>query len=145
MSNIREIFEPTTGSFLSKRGVIKLPEGNTLSNKQRSFLDLAVKVAEASEVTHRHGAVVVKAGKPVSLGINKWRNRELLNTMVGYNPHLTVHAEVDALSRVADARGATVFVARVGKANEEKFSRPCDNCTKALIAAGVKAVIYTVG
>jgi len=122
-----------------------LPQGNILSNKQRSFLDLAGRVAEASEVTHRHGAVVVKAGKPVSLGINKWRNREMLTPGKGYNPNLTVHAEIDALSRVADARGAIVFVARVGKAGDQKFSRPCNNCAKALAEAGVKAVVYTVG
>lgn len=63
----------------------------------------------------------------------------------GYNPNLTVHAEIDALSRVADARGAIVFVARVGKAGDQKFSRPCNNCAKALAEAGVKAVVYTVG
>lgn len=125
--------------------MIKLPEGSTLSKRQRSFLDLAVKVAGSSDVTHRHGAVVVKSGKPVSVGINKWRNRDLIAQGGDYNPNLTVHAEVDALSRVSDPRGAVIYVARVGKNGDEKFSRPCDNCTKALIKAGVKAVVYTVG
>lgn len=115
-----------------------------MSNKQRSFLDLALRVAEGSEVTHRHGAVVVKSGKPVSLGWNKWRNREMILDTEGYNPNLTVHAEIDALSRVADPRGAVVYVARVGKHGDERFSRPCHNCAKALAAAGVKAVVYTV-
>lgn len=115
-----------------------------LSKKQQSYLDLATRLAEASEVTHRHGAVVVKAGKPVSLGVNKWRNREMINHDDTYNPNLTVHAEIDALSRVADPRGATVYIARVGKHGDPRFSRPCANCAKALAEAGVKAIVYTV-
>lgn len=102
-----------------------------------------MKVAEASDVTHRHGAVIVKSGKPVSLGVNKWRNREMIMRELDYNPNLTVHAEIDALSRVSDPRGAVVYIARVGKHGDEKFSRPCNNCAKALAAAGVKTVIYT--
>lgn len=68
----------------------------------------------------------------------------MIVTEIDYNPNLTVHAEIDALSRVTDPRGAVVYVARVGKNGDEKFSRPCKNCSKALAEAGVKAVIYTV-
>lgn len=68
----------------------------------------------------------------------------MLNQEDTYNPNLTVHAEIDALSRVADPRGATVYVARVGKHGDPRFSRPCANCAKALAEAGVKAIVYTV-
>lgn len=139
----KEICETSIETFYSKKGVISLPTGVTLSNKQRSFLDLALRVAETSDVNHRHGAVVVKAGKPVSLGVNKWRNRDMVQRQKEYSPDLTTHAEIDALSRVSDPRGAVVYVARVGKQGEPKFSRPCDNCAKALNAMGVKTVIYT--
>lgn len=101
-------------------------------------------MAEASDVNHRHGAVVVKSGRPVALGVNKWKNRDMLQSPDGYNPNLTVHAEIDALSRVADARGAVVYIARVSKNGEEQFSRPCNNCAKALVEAGVKKIVYTV-
>lgn len=116
-----------------------------MSKKQRSYLTLALRVAEASEVDKRHGAVVTKGGRVMSTGINKWRNRDLLSSTAGYNPNLTVHAEIDALSRVADANGAIIYIARVGKIGEERFSRPCDLCAKALQKAGVKQIIYTVG
>lgn len=131
-------------TFHAKHGVIKLPPTDGLSNKQRSWLNLAKQLAEVSEVNHKHGAVVVKSGRPVSLGVNKWRNRDMLQSPDGYNPNLTVHAEMDALSRVTDPKGAVVYIARVGKNGDERFSRPCNNCAKALAEAGVKAVVYTV-
>lgn len=102
-------------------------------------------MAETSDVTARHGAVCVRGGAVLSLGVNRWRNRDMIAHTGGYNPNITVHAEMDALSRVADPRGTTIFVARVDKNGDEKFSRPCDNCAKALAAAGVKAVVYTNG
>jgi deoxycytidylate deaminase len=118
-----------------------------LSKRQRSYLNLAMRMAETSEVSHMHGAVCVRGGRVLSLGANRWRNRNkhMMVRNEDYNPHITTHAEIDALSRVDDARGSTIYVARVGKSGEEKFSRPCDNCAKALAAAGVKAVVYTMG
>jgi deoxycytidylate deaminase len=144
--SVKEIFSPTTEYFDSKRGVINLPNpGRSLSKSQRKYLNLAMRMAESSDVNSQHGAVVVSGGRVLALGVNRWRNRDMLATGGEYNPNITTHAEVDALSRVDDPRGATVYVARIGKHGEEKFSRPCDNCAKALIEAGVKAVVYTIG
>lgn len=143
----KEIFNQRVAeeSFNGKRGVINLPtNGADPSRKQKSLLNLAVRMAETSDVTHKHGAVVVRGGAVLSLGVNRWRNRDLLEQSGPYNPHITTHAEMDALSRVSNPRGVTIYVARVGKNGDEKFSRPCDNCTKAMIAAGVKSVVYTV-
>lgn len=124
---------------------------NGLSRKQRSYLDLAKKLAVNSDVlTHQHGAIVVSGGSVLSMGVNKWRNPEMLfnsDITEGYNATLTVHAEIKALSQVAPEklRGATVYVAQIAKDQKtEKMSRPCDNCMTALIEAGVKHVIYTV-
>jgi len=113
-----------------------------VSNQQRNFLNIASKVAETSTMDQRHGAVVVKTGRVLSVGVNKWRNPSLIS-INHYDPNLTVHAEIDALNRVSDARGATIYVSRVDKFGQEQYSRPCERCEKALAAAGVKAVIYT--
>jgi deoxycytidylate deaminase len=75
--------------------------------------------------------------------MNKWRNRGMPPT-VGYNPHLTIHAERDALSRVKDPRGATLYIAQVNRNGDEKMSRPCDACAELIAQAGIKAVVYTV-
>lgn len=57
---------------------------------------------------------------------------------------LSVHAEVDALRQVSDARGATMFVARISKKGEPALSKPCERCSKKLAKAGIKRVCYTV-
>ena len=103
-------------------------------------------MAESSDVISRHGAVCVRGGRVLSLGTNRWRNKYMPAGNNGdYNPNITTHAEIDALSRVPDARGATIYVARINKRGGERFSRPCNNCIKALTVAGVKAVVYTIG
>lgn len=148
MSTVKEIFEPMIESFNSKRGLINLPSANNgLSRKQKSFLDQAMRMAETSDVEqNRHGAVIVKGGRVLARGANSWRNKAMLNMSAEeVTPEaITVHAEIDALNRISDPSGVTVYVARMGKNGDSKFSRPCDRCTIALAKAGVKQVVYTV-
>lgn len=116
-----------------------------LSNRQRKLLNLAVKLAETSEVQHRHGAVIVKGGRVISTGVNKWRNKQVNpQETPEYNPNLSYHAEVDAISHAgSDLNGATIYIARVNKHGHEQLSRPCVRCAKALKEAGIKKVVYT--
>lgn len=143
----KECFEPDALASFSKFGIenVRATGQQGLSRKQRNWLSMAAKLAETSEVTNQHGAVLVKGGRLLALGVNKWRNQALLATEQAYSEHLTVHAEIDALARVKGARGAVLYIARVGKGGEERFSRPCDRCAQALIEAGVKQVVYTIG
>lgn len=122
-----------------------LNDPSPLSKKQKSFLNLAIRLAETSELAQQHGAVIVKGGSVLSLGVNKWRNKSVNPPVDGsYNPHLSYHAEVDAINHAnSDLNGATVYVARIGKDGTPRFSRPCSRCTQALKAAGVKKVVYT--
>lgn len=116
------------------------------SRRDRSFLDLALRVAESSDCKQKHGAVVVKGGRVMAIGLNKMRNDPAVveSDRPGHKGTIfAVHAEIDALSRVSDPRGAVVYVARAGKSGEA-LSRPCDNCAIALIKAGVKSVCYTI-
>lgn len=143
---IEEKYDVEIEVMNTKSGVLNFPPlENGLSRKEQSFLNMAYTLAEASEVDKRHGAVIVKNGRVMSLGINKWRNKGLEQEHAYWLDILTVHAERDALSRVSDARGAVVYIARVGKEGERLMSRPCWRCMKALAEAGVKRVIYTVG
>jgi len=115
-----------------------------LSKKQRSFLNIAAKTAHASELNQRHGAVIVKSGRVLAIGLNKKRNYDLVTTSKVNNGDFTVHAEIDALSRVSNPEGATIFIARVNVNGVEMLSRPCDRCAQALADARVKNIIYTV-
>jgi hypothetical protein len=99
--------------YKPRAGVVQFPEKTALSNRQRSYLDIAVRLAESSDASFKHGAVIVRGGSVLAVGVNKWKNRDLPPTPPDvYNPDITVHAEIDALSRVKDARGTTVYIAR---------------------------------
>lgn len=135
--------EPTAAQF-TKNGAFNLPPlSQNLSRKENSFLDLAVRLAESSDVDLKHGAVVVKNGRVLALGQNKWRNKDLKQADDQWEPILTTHAEMDALSRVPDAHGAVVYIGRIDDNGNRKFSRPCWRCMDALHKAGVKRVVYT--
>lgn len=143
-----ELYETETECFVSKSGVILLDAGIKLSNKQRKMLNLAAKIAETSELSQQHGAVIVKSGRVISVGVNKWRNKAFT---VMTHPHpnpdslaLSYHAEIDALSRVGDKiSGAIIYIARINTDKLRRFSRPCNNCMKAIHTAGIKKIVYT--
>jgi tRNA(Arg) A34 adenosine deaminase TadA len=142
---IDERYDTDESTQSTRYGNLHLPPMKVgLSRKEKSFLDLAVRMAEASDVDNRHGAVIVKNGSVRALGINKWRNKGLTQTDDTWQPILTTHAEIDALARVSDAHGAVVYIARVDEKGNRKLSRPCWRCMNALYAAGVKRVVYTV-
>lgn len=142
-----ELYETDMEVFVGKKGVINLTN-QTLSNKQKSFLNLAARIAETSELSQQHGAVIVKSGRVISVGVNKWRNKSLLGIPSDrpdqYYSTLSYHAEVDSLTRAGHhAVGATIYVARVNQRGEHKFSRPCKNCLLELKKAGIKKIVYT--
>lgn len=119
--------------------------GNSLSRKQKSFLNLAVKTAAASELAQKHGAVVVKGGSVLSLGFNKQKNADIVNPSEAVSPeYFTVHAEIDALNRAGNTEGATIYIARVNNNGEERYSRPCNSCAEAIRKAKIRTVIYTL-
>lgn len=121
-------------------------EQTSLSRSQRSFLNLAQKTAGASECVQRHGAVIVRAGSVLSVGINKWRNDVSLSSEMhldGRSEDISVHAEIDALSRVSNPAGATLYVARINKKGNARLSKPCSSCAVALKNAGISKIIYT--
>lgn len=114
------------------------------SMKTKNLLAKASKLAESSTNTYRHGAIVVKNGTIVAMGIN----RSVNNPDQVQFPKLqaSVHAEVAALiaCRKTDLRGATIYVARICKDGSQAMSKPCINCQKALVERGIKKVYYTI-
>lgn len=146
-TRITEVYNSDTDTFIGKAGIVNLDTSIELSRKQKSFLSLAAKVAESGNMSYKHGAVIVKGGRVVSVGINKWRiSPEMASKEKEYNPNMTYHAEADAISRVSgDLSGAVIFVARINKKGLWSFSRPCNRCMKLINSAGIKKIIYTTG
>jgi deoxycytidylate deaminase len=70
----------------------------------------------------RMAAVVVKGGSVLSTGVN-------------YRFH---HAEARAIRPHKDFTGATIYVAR----HNQRCSRPCNDCQRKIIRAGIKRAVY---
>jgi hypothetical protein len=114
-----------------------------LSNKDKRYLKLAVNTALSSKERRKHGAVIVKSNRVLSIGVNKFRNHPDIIPEPFIKQACSVHAEVDALKKISDARNATIYVARVNNQNKPMMSRPCNNCYSAIREAGIKNIVYT--
>lgn len=116
----------------------------TLSKRDLNWLNTAGKIAETSECRMRHGAIVVRGGSVLGAGVNKRKNNpanieeHLITTSCGD------HAEVSALKRTSNPKGATLYVVRVNNFGEFINSKPCANCQIALDKAGVRRVVWSV-
>lgn len=114
-----------------------------LSSKEKARLEQAKKVASTSSVREKHGAVAVRGGRVVGVGVNSYQNDHNLFDILPFNR--TTHAEQACLRAIGEnARGAVMYVARVNRDGEEKMSKPCSMCQKALREAGVRKVVYTI-
>jgi deoxycytidylate deaminase len=112
-----------------------------LSRTEQHFLNLAVKQALISPCPTRHGAVLVKNGHVISVGVNILKNDPAYVTVVSA---LSVHAEDSVLkANRGSAAGAVLYVARVNCHGGPAMSRPCKSCQKLLSRYGVKKVIWT--
>lgn len=101
-----------------------------------------------SDCTKKHGAIVTIGGKVVAVGVNRLRNdpsKFPANHLNKNSEDISVHAEIAALKALGgEAKGAKIYIARWHpKTGKTSLSRPCDNCYKALMEAGVKEIIYT--
>lgn len=81
-----------------------------------------------------------KGNRVISSAPNKFRN----NPQVDCN-NATVHAEVAAIKAASgkNLKGLTIYIARVAKNGNTAMARPCSNCMKAIVAEGIKEIIYT--
>lgn len=116
-----------------------------LSRKDERFLKLATSLAENSEMRMRHAAVIVKSGSVLSIGFNKFKNHPDIIETHKIKQHCSVHAEADAIKRLkgGNAKGATIYVARIGLSGAKRLSRPCNYCYEKIVEAGITKIVYT--
>lgn len=105
----------------------------------------AKKMAMLSSGEYRLGSILVKSGRILARGLNKYNAiNELAWKYFGYQ---TIHAEIDALNQVWDKRnikGATLFVFRTKKNGDPGNSRPCNRCLNAIRDLGVRKIVYSI-
>ena len=96
----------------------------------------------------RHGAVLVRGGAVINLGIN---SEKYSSIGAKYRPEekgvSTYHAEIKAILGVDRSltKGAVMYVARASKGkHEERMSKPCTMCHAVMQERGISQVFYTV-
>ncbi|RXJ86870.1 deaminase [Arcobacter sp. CECT 8985] len=113
----------------------------------RNFINIAHEIASASKcVSKRVGAVIVKDGRILSTGYNgtpsgyvncseHW-NDEYTNDHHEWSKTYEIHAEMNAIIWAArkgiSIENATIYVTL----------EPCADCSKNLIASGIKRIVY---
>lgn len=116
-----------------------------LSKKQKAYMNVARFLASKSEQRHKHGAVVVKSGRVLGMGHNKRRNHPHVIPAGKHREQCGYHAEALAIRDAGEnARGGTIFVARVNRQGDDLLSKPCMQCQKLIEESGLKNVIYTL-
>jgi len=118
------------------------------SGRVARFMSLAKNVARQSDFpNYRHGAVLVRGGSIINTSPNKDSfcsfGARFRNDQPG---HATVHAEIGAILGLdrSITDGTILYVARIGKSDDFRMSKPCQMCEAALRYVGVKRVIYTI-
>ena len=108
----------------------------------RRYLEIALDLAQSSEHSFRHGALVVKDGKILSSGNNKYKaNQMKISTR---NHRCSIHAEEAALKQCDknSCYNGTVYVARLASYGRAD-SKPCLRCQKILKSFGICKAVYT--
>jgi tRNA(Arg) A34 adenosine deaminase TadA len=113
------------------------------------IFQLAKKLAGNSTYGNfRHGAVLVRGGAIVGLGIN---SEKYCSVGRNYRPeekgNATYHAEIKALLNIPRhiSKGAVMYVARCSKNGEDdRMSKPCTMCHAVMEERGIRKVYYTV-
>lgn len=110
------------------------------------FLFLARNVSFHSNHRVRVGAVIVKNGKPISVGFNKLKTHTIY-TKVNHKRAKyiqSLHAEMSALlSARTDVSGATIYVYRERRDGSRGNAKPCPVCQLLLAEAGVKKIYFS--
>lgn len=118
--------------------------------RHEQFIKLAILTAFKSKSKFRLGAILVRKNKVLSFGINNMRKTKPSlyyrkggrRTDVVMGLHAEVHCTIGVQSE--DLEGSTMYIARILKNGKPAMSKPCEECRRFLIEAGIKEVIYTV-
>jgi len=122
---------------------IDVPKVCKTSEKQQTYIDIAMRLAQKSVMEHKHGAVVVINNEVIAVGFN--HKQEFMCHQ------RSIHAEVDAILKVKGRHksllnDAEMYVVRIGTVRMNfplKYSKPCCECQKVIRKYGIRKVYYS--
>jgi deoxycytidylate deaminase len=126
--------------------------------KQMEFLKKCMTLAHRSNLTQKHGCVIVLDNVIISSGYNY----KITNTghSIPQNKNIdakkskmySIHAEISTIKKVKhkDLSRCELYVVRIGPIGNDscchtlKYSHPCEECTLCIEEYGIKKVFYSV-
>lgn len=117
--------------------------GRSANSIQRKLMVQCIKLALRSNLTHKHGCVIVKR-----------KNKQIISQGFNYNSHnhihvCSMHAEIAAIrnanKRMLAHQDCEMYVVRVTKNLECKYSKPCASCEREIRnKTNIKHVYYSI-
>lgn len=113
-------------------------------DRQSFFLEKAARIAQKSNMTHKHGCIIVQDDVIIAEGWNKITKH--------YNHSFSIHAEVDAIKKFKKIYNKSLlsqtemYIVRIGSKymdNCLKYSKPCENCQSVIMHYGIPKVFYS--
>jgi len=136
--NITENVSPTSRNRISDRIIEVVKESDSRLSWDEYFISIAFLISSRSTCDRLHvGCVLVKDTRVISVGYNGFLpGAPHVSRMEGGHEQATVHAEQNCISDCAkrgiSVLGSTAYITHY----------PCINCTKILIASGIKHIKY---
>lgn len=109
------------------------------TNRQQFYMNKAAQLAYRSNMSHKHGCLIVNNDEILSSGYN--------HTYIHMYHRYSCHAEYEALRKIkknTNLANAEMYIVRIGT-NHLKLSKPCDACTKLIMKANIGKVYYSYG
>ncbi len=121
---------------------ITYPDVKKQERYDHAYLKMAQEWAKLSHCSRKQvGALIVKDGMIISDGYNGTPSGfpNVCEDEIGNTQWYVLHAEANAITKVArsnnSAQGSTLYITL----------SPCRECSKLILQAGIKRVVYMVG
>lgn len=113
----------------------------------RNFVNIAHEIASASKcVSKQVGAVIVKDGRILSTGYNGTPSGYVNCSEHWHDEYTKEHHEWSKTYEIHAEMNAIIWAARKGISIEDATIyvtlEPCSECSKNLIASGIKRIVY---
>lgn len=131
----------------------------TCTSKDYELFSLAMQIAELSQCPFRHGSLITRKRKPISIGFNILKSsasvqkllRKLRNIRgtfdekaeIRRNRSEQIHAEIVAILKAkTDLKNTTLYSARFKSNGLAGNSRPCESCAQIISFSKISCIVY---
>lgn len=113
-------------------------------SKFHDEIERLTRIANRSDLLHKHGAFLMKRTRIISTGCNKYF--KLWDFDDGIKIRTTIHAEMETIanSSIKYIKGMDMMIIRIaGSSNTLRNSRPCHSCIEYMKRKGIRKVYYS--